>query len=67
MSAVARPPEDTRLLTERELLGRLRVCRDTLRSQRRAGLPHVKLGRAVRFFWPDVAEWLRSRTEENVS
>ena len=65
MSVVARPPEETRLLTERELLGRLAVCRDTARRLRQAGMPCVRLGRSVRFVWPDVAEWLRSRTEED--
>jgi excisionase family DNA binding protein len=51
-----------RLLDAKELAERLNVPPGWPLEQARAGtIPHVRLGRYVRFEWEDVAEWLASR------
>lgn len=49
---------DTALLTVPETLARLRVSRRTLATLSQRGLPTVRLGRAVRYHWPSVEQWL---------
>jgi excisionase family DNA binding protein len=50
-----------RLLTSAELAERLDVPTGWPLEQARAGtIPHVRLGRYVRFQWEDVAAWLES-------
>ena len=56
----------TEIIDEAECARRLSVRRETLQRWRRdAGLPYVPLsaGRRahVRYIWPDVVAWLRSR------
>lgn len=31
------------------------------KAKREMGLPHFKIGRLVKFSWPDVQNWIRSR------
>jgi hypothetical protein len=54
------------LLTEHELADRLSIAVTALRRQRRIGgenaIPHIKIGRAVRYSWPDVEQYLKSHT-----
>ena len=48
-----------RLLTAAEIAERLNVPKGWPLEQARAGtIPHVKLGRYVRFVWADVEEWI---------
>jgi excisionase family DNA binding protein len=50
-----------RLLTAAELAELLSVPAGWPLEQARAGnLPHLRLGRYVRFSWPDVEEWLQN-------
>jgi excisionase family DNA binding protein len=50
-----------RLLDASELAERLNVPAGWPLEQARAGnIPHVRLGRYVRFDWDDVAAWLES-------
>jgi excisionase family DNA binding protein len=50
-----------RLLTAEELAERLNVpSRWALEHARAGTIPHVRLGRYVRFDWGDVVEWLES-------
>ena len=50
-----------RLLTAAELAERLNVPAKWPLEQARAGnMPHLKLGRYVRFDWDEVAAWLES-------
>jgi excisionase family DNA binding protein len=50
------------LLTPEELAGRLKVPKswvyEKTRSRSRDPLPVLRIGRYMRFHWPDVAEWL---------
>jgi len=52
-----------RLLNAAEVAERLAVPESWVREQSRAldGIPHVRLGRYVRFEWEDVAEWLEAQ------
>jgi excisionase family DNA binding protein len=50
-----------RLLDAKELAERLNVPANWPLEQARAGtIPHVRLGRYVRFQWDDVAAWLET-------
>ena len=50
---------DPRLLTVNELCERLRVKRSWVYEQvRQDAIPHVRVGRYIRFSWPQVEEWL---------
>lgn len=52
-----------RLLDATELAERLNVPAGWPLEQARAGnIPHIKLGRYVRFSWPDIEEWLGTLT-----
>ncbi len=52
-----------RLLTAAELAERLNVPAGWPLEQARAGtIPHVRLGRYVRFQWDDIAAWLETVT-----
>jgi excisionase family DNA binding protein len=49
-----------RLLNAAELAERLNVPAKWPLEQARAGnIPHMRLGRYVRFSWPDVETWLQ--------
>jgi excisionase family DNA binding protein len=51
-----------RLLDAAELAERLNVPKNWPLEQARAGnIPHVRLGRYVRFEWSDIEEWLASQ------
>lgn len=55
------------ILTPQELAGRLKVPKSWVYEKTRnrgAGggrpLPCLRMGRYLRFYWPDVCEWMRS-------
>jgi len=51
-------------LIDSTALGRhLKVNQVTLWSLRKAGLPHIKVGRLCRYDLAEVLEWLRDRTQ----
>jgi excisionase family DNA binding protein len=51
-----------RLLTAAEVAERLNVPESWVRQESREGrMPHVRLGRYVRFDWPAVVEWLEEQ------
>jgi hypothetical protein len=64
-----KPPERFELLTAEELAERLRVPPSWVREQTRSRalegdpLPHLRLGRYIRFRWgsPELEAWLRRR------
>jgi excisionase family DNA binding protein len=50
-----------RLLNAREVADRLGVAESWVREHTRAGnIPHLELGRWVRYEWPAVAAWLET-------
>jgi predicted DNA-binding transcriptional regulator AlpA len=59
------------LLTSAQLAERLAVPESWVRARTRGRtpraerLPHIALGRYVRFQWAEVAAWLSSRTERS--
>ena len=49
---------DDRLLTAAEVSERLNVSTAWIYAAAGAGeIPHVRLGRTVRFGWPDIEQW----------
>lgn len=52
-------------LTEAEMAEQLKVSRTLLWELRGRGLPHCRLGRAIRYRPRDIADWL-SRDDEHV-
>lgn len=55
---------EDRLLTAAEVAERLSVSREWVYQEARAGrVPHVRLGRSIRFRWPDVQAWLEQITQ----
>jgi len=58
-------PED--ILTPDELAARLKTTRgwvsEMTRKRARNPIPHYKIGRYIRFVWPDVSEWLEGTKE----
>ena len=58
-------PED--ILTPTQLAKRLQVTLNwvyekTRRRKTGNPMPHLKLGRYLRFFWPDICAWMRTST-----
>jgi predicted DNA-binding transcriptional regulator AlpA len=56
-------PED--ILTPTQLAKRLQVSLNwvyekTRRRKLANPMPHLKLGRYLRFFWPDICAWMRT-------
>ncbi len=47
-----------KILTTDELIQELKISRSHLWRLRKAGLPHLKVGGAVRFELPLVEQWL---------
>lgn len=48
------------IITYDELAARIRVPRRTLeRYVSKKEIPHNKIGRHVRFYWPAIVEWLQ--------
>jgi excisionase family DNA binding protein len=59
VSPIDRPEQDEPLLTAVEVASVLRVTPDWVYAQsRRNGLPHVRLGRYVRFRRSAIEQWL---------
>jgi excisionase family DNA binding protein len=53
-----------RLLTAREVADRLAVKESWVREATRDGrLPHLRLGRYRRYYWPDIVTWLGQQTQ----
>lgn len=56
----ATTPETDRLLTEIELAARLQASRRTVITWRAQGrIPSMRVGRLIRYCWPDVVAHLR--------
>ena len=58
-------PED--ILTPAQLAERLQVSLNWVYEKTRSRkmgtpMPHLKLGRNLRFFWPDICAWMRTST-----
>lgn len=50
---------ESQMLTYDELAKRIRFPRRTLeRYVSMDRIPHIRLGRSVRFYWPTIVEWL---------
>lgn len=65
MSATA-PADADRLLDADEVAAMLRMGKDWLYAEVRAGrIPHVRLGRYVRFRKGAIDEWLREQEADN--
>jgi len=47
------------LLTTKELAAELRVGKSKIALLRDEGMPHIKMGRTIRFNLEDVLEWLK--------
>ncbi len=55
-------PDENRLLTAEEVAVKLAVPVSWVYRAARAGeLPSVRLGRYVRFRWPDVVRWMEEQ------
>ena len=58
------------LLDSAELAARLRLPESWVRSRTRARtpkverIPHLQLGRYIRFSWPEVSAWLAARVSQ---
>ena len=52
-------------LTEGELAEQLKVSRSFLWALRKRGLPHLRIGRTVRYEFHNVAEWLKMNNEQH--
>jgi excisionase family DNA binding protein len=60
--------EEKELLTTTEVAKWLKVAESTIRKWVHYGfIPHVKLGRCVRFIREDVEKWLQEQTEKGRS
>jgi excisionase family DNA binding protein len=55
------------LLTPEELAGRLKVGKswvyEKTRTRSRDPLPVIRIGKYIRFHWPDVATWLEAHKQ----
>jgi hypothetical protein len=70
MSADSMRPED--ILTPHQLAERLQVGVDWVYEKSRSRgahngspLPLLRCGRYLRFYWPDVCQWLRNETKDD--
>ena len=61
MNTIEPAPAGEEWLTELQLRQRLRYSRSTIRSLRKAGLPHIGADRLRRYPWNEVREWLAAR------
>lgn len=53
---------ETQILTYDELSKRLRIPRRTIeRYVSKDQIPHNRIGRSVRFYWPAIVEWLSKK------
>lgn len=58
--------QPTDILTPQELAARLKVKKSWVYEQmrsRRNEFPVIRLGRYLRFNWPDVSDWLESKMQ----
>ena len=54
------------MLTKKELADELRISIPTIDRQLKLGMPHVNIGKAVRFELDEVVKWLKDKgNEEN--
>jgi hypothetical protein len=51
------------MLTEKELRQKLWINRGTVLKLRKQGLPHIKIGRLIRYDLNDVLTWLKANSE----
>jgi excisionase family DNA binding protein len=47
------------MLTKKELAAKLKVHENTIDRRVKEGMPHIKVGKAVRFDIDEVMAWLR--------
>lgn len=53
---------DNSVLTYQDLVSRLQTPKRTLeRLVSKGEIPYKRLGRQVRFYWPDIVDWLRNQ------
>jgi excisionase family DNA binding protein len=59
--------DHTELLTPSELAARLKVpvtwIYEKTRNRSRDPLPLIRLGKYMRFHWPDIVKWLQAHNE----
>jgi len=67
MNPVESPtPDPNGFLTKRELAVRLKMTVRTVENwQRRGILPYMKIGKVVRFHWPEVIQHLKANYRYN--
>ena len=51
------------LLTTKELAAIWKVSENTIRNYRVQGMPHIKIGRSIRFEPLAVMQWLKDKSE----
>lgn len=52
------------MLTKKELAEELRISIPTIDRQLKLGMPHVNIGKAVRFELDEVVKWLKEKSNE---
>ncbi len=52
------------MLTKKELAEELKISIPTIDRQLKLGMPHVKIGKAIRFELEEVIKWLKGRDNE---
>ena len=57
-------PSNGRFLTDLEIQARLKVCKKTVWTLRQRGLPHYRIGKALRYDMIEVANWLRAEANK---
>lgn len=50
------------MLTKKELAGKLNVHENTIDRRVKEGMPHIKVGKVLRFDFDEVIVWLKERT-----
>lgn len=51
-------PSDSNIINTPTILSRIPICRRTLITWCRNGMPHLKIGKLVLFHWPTVEAWM---------
>ena len=57
----------SQLLTENELAEELNLSRSFLWGLRKRGLPHLRIGRTVRYEFQTVADWLTQNYKQDTA
>lgn len=60
------PPQSIEIITQDELCKRLMISKPTIiRWVKKKKIPHIRIGRSVRFNWQSVIEALESQKNKN--